>query len=110
MDSTVTELKSQLLVALSVPSIRATLASSLPHISADSLSEADFRLYETLEDTVEGGTEVIDRVRSIEGDKKEMAKTIRGLGWDRWKTLTVRCVGVLSPADVSFNDLVTVAS
>ena len=105
-----TELKSQLLVALSVPSIRGILASSLPHISADSLSEADFRLYETLEDTVEGGTEVIDRVRSIEGDKKEMAKTIRGLGWDRWKTITVRCVEVLLSTIDSLKDPVALDS
>lgn len=88
MGRTVAELKSQLLRALSAPSLqRAVFEPKLPHL-ADPISDDDFQIYEDLADT-DAEQDVIG-YRTIEGDRKDMGKSVRQLGFKRWKTLYIR--------------------
>jgi hypothetical protein len=70
--------------------MRSTLTPHAPHLP-EVIGEDDFRIYESLEDTATEGQEVVvDGYRSIEGDKKEMSRNVRALGWGRWKRLFLR--------------------
>lgn len=87
---TVAELKSQLLAALSVPSLRtSTLNAAVPHLDGN-LTEGDFQMFEDIQDSQVDGQEDVVGYRSIEGDRKEMSKNLRQLGWGRWKRVLIR--------------------